>query len=64
MLGIAPHDETSQLTSKIKDKDRKNALTQYRLLTMQLNLHFVYNTMSRINVLIAKETAIVSLKST
>ena len=44
-------EKVNRQVEDIKDKERQNALTQYRLLATQLDPHFVYNTMSLINAL-------------
>lgn len=44
-------EKVNQQVLEIQDRERKNALTQYRLLATQIEPHFVYNTMSLINAL-------------
>ena len=43
--------KVGQQVDEIRDKERRNAVTQYRLLATQIDPHFIYNTMSLINAL-------------
>lgn len=54
-------DTFSKMTTKINEQvqnitvyERENAVTKFRLLTTQIDPHFIYNTMNIINVLVRK----------
>lgn len=44
-------EKVEQQVCEIREKERCNAITQYRLLATQIDPHFIYNTMSLINAM-------------